>query len=295
MGFQEGLPLGVGSAAQRIGVPCGPVGLQDELSLRPAEVWNHDPAGKRERLVHFGGLEATCGDHVEHYFFQLRPRRSRKRKDVAQHSGSAYRSQAIEEHENAGHAHKPEPQGLPERVADPGRIEHGCECDHGPSRLGNEDSSAQEAVRAGDQTRAVDLNAVMSMIDAIPDGDLDVVRSPWTDGVFGCAGSMAQGCIWTTRLRRRDKPSLERHAGMSDRIDAFVQPVQPSVTSAARDRASIQADRPELVVVEHPLGVGCESRHRPVAVATNRKAASPSRIVAEFSLEPARHIASLSA
>ena len=71
MRFEEGLPLCVVPAAQRIVVPGGPVGFEHQPLRRPPEIRDHYAATERKGHVDLWGFKSSRFDYIEHHLLKL--------------------------------------------------------------------------------------------------------------------------------------------------------------------------------------------------------------------------------
>jgi hypothetical protein len=69
---------------------------------------------------------------------------------------------------------------------------------------------------------------------------------------------MAQGGAGSASLDRREEPTAQRQAGVSEAVDARMNEMQPPGTPATHDRVGRESTGPELLIVEHAPLIGGE-------------------------------------
>jgi hypothetical protein len=221
--LEERLALGVVLARDRVVVPGGAVGLDDEAVVRPAEVGDHAAAADRQRDVHVRAREPAALDESEHDVLEVA---SRRRGIGSEEAGDPRRAgagrKAVRRLDELRHGDEAVSERLAEGAADRMLVEDAGDVDQGSGDGGHRQRAEARDVSSAECLTAVDAYLAVAPRRRAGDRHLWEPVIPDHDLVRRRRREVAEARVGPARQDGGEEPAVQRQSGVPDGIHAAV-------------------------------------------------------------------------
>jgi hypothetical protein len=219
--LEQSLALDVILAGERVIVPGGAVGLDDEPAIRPAEVRDHATTVEHQWAVDIRRLQPGGSDEIQDDILEDGAGGCRARRHYTPDlRGPAPPAEAPERLDEIARAEQVEGGRLSNEPAERAVWKPRGEIEHGANRRRDENAAVVPNVATVHAPRAVEAEASIRARSRADQRDLQPPLLPLEEPPERRRGVVAEDGAWAGSQDRRKEPTLERNRRMPHGIDA---------------------------------------------------------------------------